>query len=91
MPSIALVVNHPAGLHARPAALFVKTAKSFPCTITVRNVTTGKAAVNAKSILSVITQAVNQGYQIELEAQGEDAEAALQALKELIECNFGEE
>ncbi len=90
MPSITLTVNHSAGLHARPAALFVKLAQSFPCAITVQNVTSRKPPVNAKSALSVLTQAVNQGNQIAIEAQGESAEAALAALRQLIEGNFGE-
>lgn len=66
-------------------------AKSFPCTITVRNLTSGKPAANAKSILSVLTQGVNQGHQIEVEAEGEYAEEALQVLKELVDTNFGED
>lgn len=90
MPSIKLKVDHPAGLHARPAALFVKTAQSFPCTITVQNLTVNKPPVNAKSALSVLTQAVNQGHEIVIDAQGESAEAALAALQKLIEGNFGE-
>ncbi len=90
MPSITLTVNHSAGLHARPAALFVKLAASFPCTITLRNLTKQKPPANAKSALSVLTQAVNQGQQITIEAEGDSADAALAALKELVESNFGE-
>ena len=90
MPTIHLTVNHPAGLHARPAAEFVKTAAAFPCKITVRNVTDDKAPVNAKSILSVLTLGVHQGYEIEVEAEGEQASEALQAISELIQSNFGE-
>ncbi len=90
MPSITLTVNHSAGLHARPAALFVKLAQSFPCTITLQNLTSQKPPVNAKSALSVLTQGVNQGSQILIEAQGESAEAALSALRQLVEGNFGE-
>lgn len=90
MPSIILTVQHSAGLHARPAAQFVRMAASFPCTITVRNLTKQKQPANAKSALGVLTQAVNQGHQILVEAEGEAAEAALQALKDLVESNFGE-
>ena len=90
MPSITLTVKHSAGLHARPAALFVKLAASFPCTITLRNLTKQKPPANAKSALSVLTQAVNQGQQIMIEAEGDSADAALAALKELVESNFGE-
>ncbi len=90
MPSLTLVVHHPAGLHARPAAEFVKTATTFPCTITVRNVSAATPAVNAKSILSVLTLGVTQGDEIEVKAEGEQAEAALQALAHLVQTNFGE-
>jgi phosphotransferase system HPr (HPr) family protein len=46
--------------------------------------------VNAKSVLSVLTQGVNQGHSVEVIAEGERAEEALQALRELVEGNFGE-
>jgi len=90
MPAIQLVVHHPAGLHARPAAEFVKTAAKFPCDITVRNVTDDKPPVNAKSILGVLTLGVNQGYEIEIAAEGEGADEALKAITDLINSNFGE-
>lgn len=90
MPVITLIVNHPAGLHARPAALFVKMAKTFSCDITVRKIDSEKPSVNAKNILSVLTLGINQGSTIEVEAQGDGAEIALQSLKKLVESNFGE-
>lgn len=90
MTSTILTVNHSAGLHARPAALFVKLAATFPCAITVRNLTSNKPAANAKSVLSVLTQGVNQGHEIELKAEGESAAEALMALSDLISGNFGE-
>lgn len=91
MPSITLTVQHSAGLHARPAALFVKMAATFPCDITVRNLTSDKPPANAKSVLSVLTQGVNQGHEVEVVAEGEAAQKALDALRELVESNFGEE
>jgi|SRR5581483_5895452 phosphotransferase system HPr (HPr) family protein len=91
MPSLTITIANPVGLHARPAALFVKTAKAFPCTITIQNLTSNKPRANAKSPLSVISQAVNQGHQILIEAEGESAADALAALQKLIESNFGEE
>ena len=91
MPSITLTVKNQVGLHARPAALFVKKAKEFPCTITVQNLTSQKPPANAKSALAVLTQAVQQGHQVLLTAEGEQADAALAALQQLIENNFGED
>ena len=90
MPSIELVVTHSVGLHARPAAEFVKAASSFPCDIQVCNLTEEGEPKNAKSILSVLTLGVNQNHKIRIDAEGEQAEEALESLKELVESNFGE-
>lgn len=90
MPARTLTVTHEVGLHARPAATFVKTASPYPCEITIRNMTAGSEPVNAKSILSVLTLGVNQGHEVEIAAEGEQAEDALDALAQLIESNFGE-
>jgi phosphotransferase system HPr (HPr) family protein len=90
MPSLEITVTHEVGLHARPAAEFVKLATSFPCDIQVRNLTTKGDPVNAKSILSVLTLGVNQDHQIQVDASGEQESEALEAIKLLIENNFGE-
>jgi phosphotransferase system HPr (HPr) family protein len=90
MPSLNIKIDHEVGLHARPAAEFVKLASSFPCDIQVKNNTTDSKSVNAKSILGVLTLGVNQGHTIILNAEGEQAEEALEALEELIQSNFGE-
>jgi phosphotransferase system HPr (HPr) family protein len=91
MLKLEIMINHAAGLHARPAAKFVKTASSFPCNISIRNFTDQGNKVNAKSILSVLTLGVNQGSVVEIEADGQKEEDALCALKLLIENNFEEE
>lgn len=88
MPEITIVVDNEVGLHARPASLFVQTAKQFKSDISV---TYGERKANAKSILSVLTLGANQGAEITIHAEGEDADEALQALKSLIENNFGED
>jgi phosphotransferase system HPr (HPr) family protein len=90
MPSIEVPVKHKVGLHARPAALFVKQAAKFPCNISVSNLSGAGKSVNAKSILSVLTLGVQQGHVVRIEAVGDQAEAALQALEKLIADNFGE-
>ncbi|MFN2149453.1 MAG: HPr family phosphocarrier protein [Anaerolineales bacterium] len=90
MKSIKLTVNHPVGLHARPAARFVQTSSAYKSKITVSNLTKGSAPVDAKSILMVLTLGVHQGYEIEIQADGEDENEALAALKALVEDNFGE-
>ncbi|MCD4672045.1 MAG: HPr family phosphocarrier protein [Anaerolineaceae bacterium] len=88
MPEVKTIVNHKVGLHARPAATFVKTANQYKSDI---QITKEDRTVNAKSILSVLTLGVNHGTEVMLHAEGEDADAALQALVALIEDNFGEE
>jgi phosphotransferase system HPr (HPr) family protein len=87
MPEITLTVNHEVGLHARPAALFVQTAKQFNCDI---KVTHAEKEANAKSILSVLALGVEQGAVITIRAEGENADQSLTALKALVENNFGE-
>lgn len=88
MPQIKVTVQHEVGLHARPAAQFVQLAASFPCSISVFNVTAESAPADAKSILGVLTLGVNQGHVIGIEAEGEQADEALAALQELVENNF---
>jgi phosphotransferase system HPr (HPr) family protein len=90
MNQVQLKVNNEVGLHARPAALFVKTANKYQAKIMVRNVTRDSKLVSAKSILSVLTLAVLCGHEIYLEAEGPDAEAAIADLKLLVESNFPE-
>ena len=90
MNSIQITVNHPVGLHARPAARFVQTSSAYKSKITVSNVTKESAPVDAKSILMVLTLGVHQGYEIEIQADGEDEDEAITALKALVEDNFGE-
>jgi len=87
MPEITLTVKHEVGLHARPAALFVQTAKRFNGDI---RVTHGEKEANAKSILSVLALGVDQGAMITIHAEGEDADQALAALDALVENNFRE-
>ena len=85
MPEITLTVHHEAGLHARPASLFIQTAAQFESDI---KVSYGGREVNAKSILSVLTLGANQGAVVTIRAEGGDADAALVALQALVESNF---
>ena len=88
MPEITLTVRHKVGLHARPAAVFVRAAKQFRSVI---KATHGEREANAKSILSILTLGAEQGAVITLRAEGEDADQALETLAGLINSNFGEE
>ena len=91
MTTIRVVVRNPSGLHARPAALFVRTAGQFGSKVTVANPAAGKGPVDAKSILSVLTLGVSSGTEIEVAAEGGDAEAALAAIRDAVENGLGED
>lgn len=89
--SVELVVSNPTGLHARPAAQFVQAAMQFRSHITVQNISQGRPPVNAKSMVEVASGGTAwQGERIRIVARGEDAAAAIQALKALVESGFGE-
>jgi phosphocarrier protein HPr len=82
MPSRTVTVGSSSGLHARPAALFVAAAGAQPVPVTIR--TGGKKAVPAHSMLSVLSLGAKQGTEVVLEAEGDGADAALDALAELL-------
>ncbi|UCD23354.1 MAG: HPr family phosphocarrier protein [Gemmatimonadota bacterium] len=75
------------GLHARPAAEFVKVASKFEAEITVSK---DSMEVNGKSILGVMTLAAECGSQLVLRATGADAETALDALADVATRDFGD-
>ena len=74
------------GLHARPAAEFVKLASRFESEIRLAK---DGEAVNGKSIMGVMTLAAECGAELTLRADGSDAEAAVTALEELVANEFG--
>ena len=78
------VVGPEAGLHARPAAQFVKTAKGFSSEIVVIK---GETQANAKSSLKIMTLGARKGDTIVIRAEGDDAEEAVDALAELISAD----
>ena len=90
MVSIKLSIANTSGLHARPAALFVRTAAGFRSNLRVRNLGRSVAAVDAKSILGVLGLGVGRGAVIEITADGEDEAEALNALRQLVENGIGE-
>ena len=73
------------GLHARPAAKLAQEAQKFTCDIQLAN---GQEAVDAKSILDILTLAAGQGSELELRANGPSAEDALAHLGSLIRNRF---
>ena len=90
MYSRNVLVQNRTGLHARPASEFVALAKEFQSKITTR-LASEEDAVNAKSIMRLLTIGVQQGDEIVIEANGEDETNAVDALVKLVESRFGEE
>lgn len=80
-------LNNPAGLHARPASLFVQTAARFQARVEVQG--RGRTA-DATSIIGILSLGARQGETILVRASGADAQAALDALSELVQANFYE-
>ena len=80
----ATVVNR-LGLHARPAAAFVKLAGKYTSEISV---TKDGMMVNGKSIMGVMTLAAECGSELVIRAEGDDAEDAAQALADLVKHHF---
>lgn len=76
------------GIHARPAALLVKTANQFKCELFIEK---GNEKVNGKSIMGVMMLAAAMGTKIRVSARGDDAEEALDAIQKLLDGKFGED
>jgi phosphocarrier protein HPr len=81
-------IRNKLGLHARAAALLVKTANHFAADVMVEK---DGIEVNGKSIMGILMLAASKGTKITLKAEGKDAAQALQTLGQLIENRFGEE
>jgi len=81
------VVGNQHGIHARPAALLVKTACQYASDIMLQN---KDMSVSAKSIIGVLTLEGHYGVTLQVIACGEDASEALDAIQELFEKNFDE-
>ena len=76
------------GIHARPAALFAKTANQFSSEILVEK---DDETVNAKSIMGLMMLAAGRGSRIRVHASGQDASEALQAIETLVDGKFNED
>jgi len=83
-----LVVSNKLGIHARPAAMFVKTANKFECDIYVEK---DGERVNGKSIMGLMMLAAGPGSKLLLLAEGEEAAKAVVELEALIKRKFDEE
>jgi multiphosphoryl transfer protein len=80
-----LKLTLPDALHARPANLFVRVASGFAAVVEIRR---GERRADAKNILEVLTLGAAKGDTVDIEARGDDADAAVAALAVLLERNF---
>ncbi|MBX9872309.1 MAG: HPr family phosphocarrier protein [Burkholderiaceae bacterium] len=87
MIKASATISNKLGLHARASAKLTKLAGSYPCEIFLAR---GERRVNAKSIMGVMMLAAGLGSAIEIEAQGDKSQEAIDALLALINDKFGE-
>lgn len=88
MKEVELLIRNQLGLHARACAMFVKTAARYKSEVFVSR---DDLEVNGKSIMGVMMLAAEEGALIKVRAQGEDEDAAIAALKDLVDGKFGGE
>jgi phosphotransferase system HPr (HPr) family protein len=85
--SAEFVVGNQLGLHVRAAAMVVRTMSPFSSKVTIR---AGDSEADARSVLDLLTLSASKGTRIVVEAEGDDAEAAVAMLGDLIARNFAE-
>jgi phosphocarrier protein len=83
-----LVVLNKLGVHARPAALFVKVANRFSCTVMV---TKDNEQVNGKSIMGLMMLAAGPGSKLLVRCEGDDCHQALDEIEALVKRKFDED
>ena len=88
MAQAELTLINKLGLHARAAAVLVKVAGGFAARVRLRR---GDQEADGKSIMAVMMLAAAKGSQITVETEGADADAALDAIANLVADRFGEE
>lgn len=85
MPVCELTIPNEEGLHARPAAKFVRLASRYACEISVEK---DDEEINGKSIMGLMMLAAAQGSTIRVTAEGDDAEDALAKIAVLVNSGF---
>lgn len=88
MVSSKLIIDIPAGLHLRPISVLCNHSIDYKSTITIK---IGDKAVNAKSVLGVLSACVKHGDEIELVCDGPDEQEALSTLTRIIQGGLGDE
>ena len=88
MTTKTLKIKTESGIHARPAAMFVKMANKFPCEIFVQK---DDQEINGKSIMGIMMLALTKGTTITIKADGQKEKEAVKKIADLIENDFDED
>lgn len=83
-----MVISNRLGMHLRPAQQFVQTVLRYHCDVHVQK---DGQRVNAKSIMGLLTLAASKGTRITVVCEGDDADEAMEAVRQLIQSGFGED
>ena len=86
--SARVSIRNRLGLHARPAMAFIDAANAFESDVHIHK---GAQVVDGKSIMQVMMLAATQGTELEIRAEGDDAQAAIKVLSELVNRGFDED
>ncbi len=87
MVQITVTIKNPTGLHARPAASFLKVVKQFSCRTTLIR---GGETINAKSMIALMSAGIECGQEVTIVCDGEQEQEALEALQAAVDSGLGE-
>lgn len=85
---IRVTIVNKLGLHARPAMSFAETAAKYRSSVTVHR---GDRCIDGKSVMEIMLLAATEGTDLEIKAEGDDADACVNELRALVESGFDEE
>ncbi len=88
--TLRIALPNPLGLHARPAARLAQEAAAFKADIRLRNLTSGKGPISARSLTGLVTLEARNRHELEIAASGPEAQAALDRLKAFIDAGLGD-
>ena len=85
MKEFQYVIQDPVGLHARPAGLLVKQAAGFQSKVTMES---GGKSADARKLIMLMSLGIKQGMEVTCKVEGEDEDAALEALQKFFQENL---
>ena len=86
--SVHVAIVNKLGLHARPAMSFAETAGKYRCDVRILR---GEQSIDGKSVMEIMLLAATAGTELRIEAEGDDADACLKELRDLVERGFDED